>query len=240
MVVLDIDMDYFQTGIHTDDIDSERYLNDDSIQVWSQHDFISFLHNQCKLSRENRVPGRIVKHHVEAYYYWNYLIQKGQLDHPFKVIHIDAHSDLGFSINLPFYKFLKSLDSKDCNEYLAGNLFKSSEYKKYINSGNYLLCSVMDNLVNRIDYVYHDKLESLDATKDVVECIEAGKSFRFNFSQKVLQQDVHLNLISKNQFSISEPVDFITVAISPSFVKEEIWCLINILKDYIDLDILSI
>lgn len=240
MVILDIDMDYFQNGIHTNDNDSDQYLNDKDIQIWKQQDFIRFLENQCRLSKEIKISGRIVKHHVEAFNYWSQLIHESRLYPPFKVIHIDAHSDLGFSINIPFYKFLKYIGTENKDKQISDKIFEDIENQKYINSGNFLLCAVINNMIKEIDYVYHETLDTLDATSDVVECIEKEKSFRFKFNSEVLQQDIHLNLISKSQFVITDPIDYITVAISPPFVKKEIWELITILKNYIDLDALSL
>ena len=240
MIVLDIDMDYFQNDIHTNDIDSDKYLLDSNIHVWSRPDFVNFLEKQCRLSKKRKIPGRVIKHHLEAFGYWDQLLKENKLYSPFKVIHVDAHSDLGYSMNVPFYQFLKSIEMKFMNTDLTYRIFESNENKKHINSGNYLLCAVIDNMISEIDYVYHDKLDVLDATKDVVECVCPNKLFRFNFCQEILKKDVHLNLIRREQFNITDTVDYITVAISPPFVRKEINELLDIMKDYIELDNLSL
>lgn len=239
MTILDIDMDFFQNGIHTNDIDSDKYLNDSDISVWNKADFIAFLEKQCHLSQSSKIKGRIIKHHIEAFDYWNQLVQKGELCRPFKVIHIDAHSDLGFSINEEFYRFLKSIKTMQKKPDINTSIFDGDK-KRYINSGNYLLCAVIDNMVSEIDYIYHDKLDYLDVTNYIVECIEPNKSFRFIFSESILQSDIHLNLINKRQFNITEPIDYVTIAISPSFVKKEILGLLDVIKNYIELDDLSL
>lgn len=66
---------------------------------------------------------------------------------PFEVTHIDAHSDLAYSPNITFYKFINSLDSQELQEELSkGIIFKGKEH--LIDSGNYLLAAVIAGWVN--------------------------------------------------------------------------------------------
>ncbi len=229
--ILDIDMDFFQSDIHTDDIDSSEFLEDDNISIWNNIDFENFLENQCCLSKNNKIKGKVVTHHVEAYTYWKQLIRENRLQKPFKVFHIDAHSDLGFSFSIKFYKFLQAI--KKCSSNLC---FERNECAKLINSGNYLLCAVIEGLISEIDYVYHDKLKELDVMTRDFECVSPNSIFRFKQNDEVYKNNVLLHAISRNYFKIDEPVDYITVAISPRFVKKEIGELIDIIKDYIDLE----
>jgi hypothetical protein len=49
----------------------------------------------CGLSTKRPIPGRVLRHHDEAFYCWRELIRRGVLTLPFLVTHVDAHSDLG-------------------------------------------------------------------------------------------------------------------------------------------------
>lgn len=84
---------------------------------WSDEEIICFLEKRCGLSKTNKVKGRIVKHHVEAYSFWNDLVNSDGEIVPFEVTHIDAHSDLAYSMSIPFDKFMKSLNSQEMQDY---------------------------------------------------------------------------------------------------------------------------
>ena len=84
MRMLDIDMDFFQTGIHCWEKDNNCFLADEQISVWPDEEIICFLEKRCGLSKINKVKGRIVKHHVEAYSFWNDLVNLDREIIPFE------------------------------------------------------------------------------------------------------------------------------------------------------------
>ena len=97
MKVLDIDMDYFMTEIANFPFSSEERLDEEDYgsSVWCTDRVQGFLEKNLGLSKEHKIPGRIVCGHNESLYFWEELIEKGKLKEPFDVIHVDSHADLG-------------------------------------------------------------------------------------------------------------------------------------------------
>lgn len=233
MRMLDIDMDFFQTEIHNFDSDKDTFLNDDRIKVWPDEKIVKFLEEQCGLDKNNKIKGRIVKHHVEAFSFWQELVNIQKDITPFSVTHIDAHSDLAFSASTSYYKFLKSLD-KDENQIKLrnGEIFDGQEH--LIDSGNYLLDAIIMGWIKKVNYVFHPDLDYLDVFDYIVECVKSNKLFRFNFCDYIKNKNILLELIHPTNYRSKVKYDYIAVALSPSFVKKEMVEKLEILKDYIE------
>lgn len=105
MKILDIDMDYFMTEIaHTpyscnERLKEEYYGN----SVWSADKVKNFLEQNLGLSRDNKIPGRIVCGHNESLFFWEELIGSKKLNVPFDVVHVDSHADLGLGEDSIFF-----------------------------------------------------------------------------------------------------------------------------------------
>ena len=82
MKILDIDMDFFQSEIHTSDTDSNFHLENEDFKVWSEEAFISFIENKCGLSKGSKIKGRVFKHHVKTYWFVKELIDNHLLTTP--------------------------------------------------------------------------------------------------------------------------------------------------------------
>ena len=83
MRVLDIDMDFFQTDIIYDKMDSDGFLKGDNISIWEAGKIQYFLEERCGLDSNHKIKSKIIT-----------LIE---------VPHIDAHSDLAHSPNVKHY-----------------------------------------------------------------------------------------------------------------------------------------
>lgn len=234
MRMLDIDMDFFQTGIHCWGKDDDCFLTDEEISVWSDEEIVCFLEKRCGLNRTNKIKGRIVKHHVEAYSFWNELVASEKGIVPFEVTHIDAHSDLAYSLSIPFDKFIKSLNNQEMQEQLCtGTIFEERE--SLIDSGNYLLAAIIVGWVNNVKYVFHPDLDYLDVFSHIVENIKPHKLFRFNFCDYIKKKNVYLELVSPTSFYFQTKYDYVTIALSPPYVKKEMEGKLDIIKQYIDI-----
>lgn len=234
MRMLDIDMDFFQTGIHCWECDNDTFLKDDrEIDVWEADKIVLFLEEQCGLDRREKIKGRIVKHHVEAYLFWGELINNNKVIVPFEVTHIDAHSDLAFSPNVEYYRFLKNLDRELSEELKLGTVFE--ERSELIDSGNYLLAAVINGWINKVNYVYHQDLDYLDVTEYIVENVIPRKKFRFNFCNQIKEKDIYLEVINPSDFQNREMFDYATIALSPPYVKKEMEKRLEIMKEYIEI-----
>lgn len=234
MRMLDIDMDFFQTGIHCWEKDSDCFLADEEISLWTDEEIICFLEKSCGLNRTDKIKGRIVKHHVEAYSFWNELVDADKGIAPFEVTHIDAHSDLAYSSSIPFYKFIKSLNDQEMQGQLnTGTIFEERE--NLIDSGNYLLAAIIMGWVNNVKYVFYPDLDYLDVFDYIVENIEPHKLFRFNFCDYIKKKNVYLELVSPTSFYYEGKYDYVTIALSPPYVRKEMERKLDIIKEYIDI-----
>lgn len=98
MKVLDLDMDYFMEEVANNipETYSGRLEEDEFIRsVWTADEVVSFIEGNLGLSKDRKIPGRIVCGHNESLFFWKELISKGNLIVPFEVIHVDSHADLG-------------------------------------------------------------------------------------------------------------------------------------------------
>lgn len=97
MKVLDLDMDYFMTEIASTPFSCEERLDEEYYgdSVWTEEEVRQFLEQNLRLSKNHKIPGRIVTGHNEALIFWKELINSKMLSDPFDVVHVDSHADLG-------------------------------------------------------------------------------------------------------------------------------------------------
>lgn len=154
MKILDLDMDYFMTtaaafiGESVEDRLDEEFYGE---HVWKEDEVREFLEKHLGLSKEHKIPGRIVVHHNEALFFWQELINKGELTVPFEVIHVDSHADLG--LGCFSYGYI-------CNYLLTLPVEErpnNSNYQNPIN-GEILDVSMADYLLYAIAYRWIEKL----------------------------------------------------------------------------------
>lgn len=152
MKVLDLDMDYFMTEIAHPSISSER-LDEECFgsSVWPIDKVRQFLETNLGLSKEHKIPGRVVCGHNESLFFWEELIENGKLKEPFDIIHVDSHADLGlggYSGNFMQSMFLtfpitirRRIRDYEVDDRIEG-----------INIGDYLLWAIGYRMVSSIIY----------------------------------------------------------------------------------------
>lgn len=156
MKVLDLDMDYFsEEPAHDISEDCEERLDEELYGngVFTEARVRQFLENNLGLSQENRIPGRIVKGHNEALYFWQELVAEGKLQVPFEVVHVDSHGDLGCGgleafeyivHNMLQYDMIERPDHCNYRDY-QGKLRKEG-------IGDYLLFAIAYRLISKLTY----------------------------------------------------------------------------------------
>jgi hypothetical protein len=157
-VVLDLDLDFFVWPI----VISPQWKGrapEPEYQAATPEMVRKFLEQQCRLNRNHKLPGAEFVEHVDAFWTWKKWIQEGKLMPPFKVIHIDAHADIGCGD--AGYQYLLS-------DVLALPVEKrstprSSSKTVDMNSGNYLPFAVANRWVESILYVYPNATKMLNA-----------------------------------------------------------------------------
>lgn len=94
MNVLDIDLDFFldhSVSHRGDDINNRP--DEYALVPWTTTAVSEFLENTLNVGMDN--SGAVVQSHDEVFHKWKTLIERNDLAVPFKVVHVDAHSDLG-------------------------------------------------------------------------------------------------------------------------------------------------
>jgi uncharacterized protein UPF0489 len=100
--VLDIDLDFFldRSVSHRDD-DPENRPDDYGAVPWSVEETTRFVEQSLNVRCDS--AGAVVQSHHEVFYEWNRRIEADDLATPFKLVHVDAHSDLGLgTISWPY------------------------------------------------------------------------------------------------------------------------------------------
>lgn len=236
MRVLDIDLDFFLADCCPLAAFGER---PDCIghEPWDASEVISFLENNCGLSSNNPIPGRIFDTHDKALQFWIELQECGKLSIPFHVTHIDAHSDLGIGKPGPGYVLntvlaLAPLIRTDLTRYYA---------MEQLDEANYLLFALALRLVASLDNV-----RSPRSRQDIPSFASKDSNGEYSFIQlssfvsKLFELANGIEPIvpfrvypDYRNFYSHEPYDFISLAISPRYSPAAADGLIPIISRYI-------
>lgn len=149
--ILDLDLDFFGfPPLHHQEHEEGRPAESEFKHLADETEVRRFLERNCHLSTRNRILGRQVVEHVDAFFTWKEWIQQGRLTAPFAVVHVDAHSDLGAGIGLTCH-YIET-------ELLALPLHKRSSPRFDVNDGitsaNYLVAVIANRWISRLTYVY--------------------------------------------------------------------------------------
>ena len=170
MRVLDLDMDYFMEYIASTPFNVTDRLDEDEFgsTVWEEGRVRSFLENNLGMSRNNKIPGRIVVGHDESLYFWEELMEQGKLKAPFEVVHVDSHADLGLGCNSSdflqgvFLSFPVEIRRK----------IRDNGRGEGINIGDYLLWAVAYQMVSKITYCANPRGDKNDYVWDTLKDFE--------------------------------------------------------------------
>lgn len=265
MKILDLDMDYFMDSVaHTPDSVLERLSEADYGDcVWSERRVRSFLEENLGLSKERKLPGRIVCGHNEALIFWRELIAHGELTVPFDVIHVDSHADLGlgYSSWTHILNYLLSYPVEERpmhNKYVDcfGNLREES-------IGDYLLFAVAYRWISKIIYCANPNGEKNDYLLDTLknfeekyiwgDPVENTIQLLYNPDMDFPQYDDYTHVkkeyIAKSKAEPEVPLiiiptieavkydgnfDYVVMAQSPNYTPASADFIIDILREYIE------
>lgn len=251
MRILNLDLDFFQDDIKHFCTD-EKNITDNSIKPWSEDKVIKYLEENLRLSRNNKVRGKIVKHHDEAFYFWRELILNKELEVPFDLVHVDAHADLGFGGTGPQYITTEFLHLPLDKRFYPENLGKDG-YS--MNFSDYMLYAIGCNWIKRIDFVTnpkwdYDDLSIVNFKNFDINCgILQLKKYEhgMNLAHELqyvntyadivpvgLEMEVPFNIIKCEDYINGEEFDFVVLSISPGYVHKDTMNLIGIIREYIE------
>jgi hypothetical protein len=149
-IVLDLDLDFFVSPTERDAMPDGPRLPEELYRVQTNNQVRLFLEKQCGLGSKQKLLGRRLTNHSEAFWTWKHWIESGMLRTPFDVVHVDAHADLGGVGDPKTIKFVVA-------EMLALEPNKRSNPPRGfggIHDGNYLVVAVANRWINRLIYVY--------------------------------------------------------------------------------------
>jgi hypothetical protein len=249
--VLSIDLDFF-----LEKRPRRREVNGRLSQTeyipWTPCKVESYLENNCKLRKNCPIPGKIVTYHHEFLDLWKGLIDSGQLEIPFRLVHIDSHADMGMG---------------DCSTgYIQGKLLCSEPNERYyeiprdgtegLKEGNFLTFAIACRWISSLVYVRHPDLRNNDNGHDIADClfrkydqncgsiqlkqltsdcIHSGQRFE-TFEILDREPEIPIKIIDCNSFVSKDSFSFIFVSQSPNYTPETSDSLFNVFRQFIDSD----
>lgn len=241
--VLDIDMDFFLNETAYFNNGHER-LSDEDFIPWNEERFRRFLEQNCGLSQKNKIPGRIIVKHDEAFDYCKELIGKKELKISFEITHIDAHSDLGLG-DSSWYHLVSDLMHYSIEE--RSNYLK----REKVMMSNYLAYIIACGWVNKVNLVYPKRWNFDDFVKILLENdddnsknfelkaydkkIKAESFHNISFDESPLYRDPLLpfEIFTDENFSSNYNFDRLIFCQSPDYTPASADYMMEVIKDYI-------
>ncbi len=232
MRVLDIDLDFFLNDCCPLAEKGQR-PSLAGCEPWDAEAVCRFLEDQCGISKDAPLPGRIFETHDQALLFWEEMIAAGRLSSPFHVTHVDAHSDLGIGFPGPNYVLFNVL-SMPVDKRRNPALFYA-QHK--LDEANYLLFALamrriasLDNVRNPrsrpdIPSVLYHGADSFQLTSIAAQLFAAQ-----NGTEPVIP---FRNYEDYRSFHADAPYDFITLALSPRYAPKEADELRDVIAPYI-------
>ena len=267
MKVLDVDMDYFMfdIGHYVSENPSERFEEEKiGESVWNECEVREFFEKKLGLSKDKKIPGRIVVHHNETLYFWKEMIENELLQYPFEVVHIDSHADLGLGCTCGDQFIMKNLLGLDVEQRWDFKLYNQFVNSRMPGIGDYLLFAIAFRWISKLTYCANPNGECNDflwyTMKDFYEPIYVGDCFRntiqllynstdilpkYSVSQKgykefldnsVKEPEVPFEIIhSIEKVNYSGDFDFISIAQSPNYTPKSADYILDVFKDYVEI-----
>ena len=258
-------MDYFIESVAIDipsDAVERLSENDYGDLVWSENRVRRFFEQNLGLSKQRKLPGRVVVNHHESLFFWEELISEQKLLTPFEVIHVDSHADLG------------------CGGYDSPNFLQSRlltfpvetrrrirDYEfngkiKGIDIGDYLLWGIAYRMFSKITYCSNPKGDNNDycwrTLKDFHEepiwdkpvsnyiqltfnkdmdlpKYDSTEDYKKKYLEgAILEPEVELRIIPTiEDVKYNGDFDFVVLAQSPNYTPASADFIIDIFKEYI-------
>lgn len=246
MHVLDLDLDFFLDRVpdrHSEGRRQDTEEGDPIYEPWDSELFQCFLEDHCGLSTSRPIPGRVLRHHDEAFYCWRELIRRGALTPPFLVTHVDAHSDLGMG--------------EGTYTYIMGDLLHRPPEQRCIpdrtrvTPGSYLAFAAACRWPSGIVFVQPEEQDDLpanlfrdyDTSSGLLElkCCdpnEIGRRTRTGCDPSrtppmAMEPPIPVTFVRAWEYEPPEPVDYVVLAQSPDYTPNASDALIPVFREYI-------
>lgn len=243
MRILDLDLDCFIEEIAHFRSDSSDRLDDSEYPPWNEHKLRHFLEEQCGMSMQRRVPGRVFVEHVEAFHFWRGLLEGGALSVPFELTHVDAHSDMGIYEKGSHHIVHELLFVQPERRLISG------QNPMYLSSGSYIAFALAMRWISKLTFVYPELYEEQDdyygfwfkdfdpdsgfiEMKGYREKQFPGYSY-MDHEPEVREPAIPFIPIRVTDFHHDGVFDFATICQSPGFTPSSADFLIDIFRQYI-------
>jgi len=254
MQILDIDLDFFQDSrfLYLADDENKR-LSAKEAKPWKKEKVVSFLENNCCLSKRQKIKGKTFIHHHEVFFEFRKLIKLGELEIPFELNHIDAHADLGMGD--ASWAYIMS-------ELIHQPLQERSEPKQGGYDGlrftNHLSFAIANRWIKKLNFIIHeqwrDDIPPSFLTKNDKPSILSHGSYNFTIQLKKYTEEqiddlscriecepvgyepeLPFNIVPYDKFALYNPCDFLFLSKSPGYTSEATDVFIDIVSEYIEL-----
>jgi hypothetical protein len=249
LIVLDIDLDFFLSGIATRQAPRGKRLAEDLIP-WSEFELRSFLERQCGLTRSRPIPGAFLQEHDGVFKEWRKLILANRLSIPFDVVHVDAHADLGMGDGSWHYI---STDLLHRHERDRINPIEGGP--NGLNQGNFVLFAIACRWIRELTYVYHPDCKIGTSLRDIpptamknfdVDC-QTIQPKQLNSLTPLgtrpvdceivgLEPEVPLHSVAGKDFMASADFDFMFLTRSPRYTPAAADALIPLITQYMAME----
>ncbi len=233
MRVLDIDLDFFLADT-CPFADVGQRPDGKGREPWKKEDVEKFLETRLMLSKTRPIPGRVFETHDLALDFWMDLMEKGLLNAPFSVTHVDAHTDLG--IVQKGYPFVR-------HNVLSRPVEKRAQLNEYrekvqLNEANYLAFALAFRWISSLENIRNPKSKPDFPKEMLADTEETAIQLRSAFPQLFEARFGFEPIVPYREFQTGEayqaetPFNCISLAISPRYAPKEADELIDVFKEY--------
>ncbi len=230
--VLDIDLDFFLAECCPLAEKGQR-PSLKGHEPWTATDVRSFLETNCMVLKDRPLPGQVFETHDEALRYWKKLMDRGELQAPFHVTHVDAHSDLGIGRPGPGYVLYNVLSLPVKRRLELERFYR----EKKLDEANYLLFALAARIVGSLENVRRP-FSREDVPRQIL--VQNGANIRLPqafpdlFEKANGPEPIIPNREYKRDgsFYAAAPYDFISLAVSPRYAPAEADALIPVFREY--------
>lgn len=246
MLVLSIDVDFFVEPVATNQpIDSNGRLPETEYDVDSKDDITAFFEERCALDASKPVPGVFIRHHDQAFEVLRILAQQHR---PVRLVHVDAHADLGWGDT--GYVYLLS----DWLQRPSPRPDPEREWNR-MNLGNWLAFAAAGGFIEKVEFVprhYPPTVPDLfpyylgptpetssaltfrGLTRDDLTNIflEHWRLWAF-LETKPLRQTTPWHALARDNLALAAPPDFVIGCQSPQFTPASADLVLALLRQYV-------
>lgn len=247
--VADIDLDLFLDRF--DNIDCGKHRQPSTLRPWSHENLRAFLEGQCGFKPGgNRVPGRFIIHHDEA---WEIFRQLRTWYGPLDLVHFDAHADLGTGLgDLAWVDIGSRLLGLERDQRPDAILRMGD---KRMSPANYIAFVVACRWIKSLTYVHHPLggedlmpffFRDFDVASGFIEMrfIQEGMDDaiamlsheRLRALPHRLEPAIPFSKIGVGDYRAASAFDFVILCQSPGYTPAEADELIPVFSDYIDFE----